>query len=131
LRLLLDTCSFLWFAERPENLSSVARTALQRQETTLYLSSASLWEILVKFMAGKHMSLHVPQTPERYFVELRQRFDVAPLPISEDTVTQLTKLPPIHQDPFDRLLICQAIEHGLTLVTPDEHIRRYPIKTLW
>lgn len=129
--LLLDTCTFLWFTERPENLSAKARSALQNPDNTLYLSAVSQWEILVKLMAGKNMSLHVPKAPERYFVELRQRFDIEPLAVTEETTSQLPKLPPVHHDPFDRLLICQAIEHGLTLVTPDEHIRAYPIRTLW
>jgi PIN domain nuclease of toxin-antitoxin system len=130
-RLLLDTCAFLWFAERPENLSAAARSVLRNPDARLYLSAASIWEILVKFMAGKHMSLHVPQEPERYFVELRQRLGLEPLAVTEETAAQLPKLPPVHRDPFDRLLICQAIEHGLTLVTPDKNIRRYPIRTLW
>lgn len=131
MRLLLDTCTFLWFAERPANLSPRARRALQDPDAALYLSAASLWEILVKYMTGKHLSLHVPQAPEHYFVELRARLDVAPLPVTEEAVVQLPKLPPLHQDPFDRLLICQAIAHGLTLVTPDDKITRYPVATLW
>ncbi len=131
MRLLLDTCTFLWFAERPENLSPKVRRALQDPEATLYLSAASMWEILVKHMTGKYMSLHVPQAPERYFVELRARLDVTPLPVTEEAVAQLPTLPPIHRDPFDRLLVCQAIAHGLTLVTPDDQITAYPVATLW
>jgi PIN domain nuclease of toxin-antitoxin system len=57
--------------------------------------------------------------------------DALPLAFDEGAVVHLTKLPDHHRDPFDRMLICQAIEHDLTLVTVDEHIRQYPIKTLW
>lgn len=131
MNLLLDTCTFLWFAERPENLSARARDALSAPDNLLYLSPVSLWEILVKLMAGRKMSLHTSSASAQYFTELRQRMDVETLPITEATVAQLPKLPPLHQDPFDRLLICQSIEHSLTLMTPDAHIMQYPVRTLW
>lgn len=53
------------------------------------------------------------------------------LPLTEAATLQLSKLPALHKDPFDRMLVCQAIEHGLTIVTPDEMVRSYPIRTLW
>jgi PIN domain nuclease of toxin-antitoxin system len=131
MRLLLDTCTFLWFAEDPGKLSQTARNVLQDPENELLVSAVSIWEILVKLARGKALTLHVPATPERYFIDLRRRLGVGALAMTEDTAAQLLKLPPIHHDPFDRLLICQAIEHGLALVTPDRAIQRYPIRTVW
>ncbi len=131
MKLLLDTCTFLWWAGKSKRLSPNAMAALADADNELFLSAASLWEILVGYMRGKELPVHVPGEPEQYFSQLRQRIGAESLPVTEITVMQLPKLPPIHGDPFDRLLICQAIEHGLILVTPDAHISRYPIRTLW
>ncbi|MFT4256091.1 MAG: type II toxin-antitoxin system VapC family toxin [Pseudoxanthomonas sp.] len=131
MKLLLDTCTYLWLAGAPERLSIPATQVLADPDNELFLSPVTLWEILVNHMRGRKFPLHVPGSPEQYFVELRGRLGIAALPVVESAVAQLVKLPPVHNDPFDRLLICQAIEHGLTLVTPDAHIRRYPIRTLW
>lgn len=131
MKLLLDTCTFLWFAQTPEKLPPPVANALTDPDNELFLSAVSLWEILVSHMRGRVLPLNVPGTPERYFVELRKRLDIESLPVYEAATAQLVKLPDIHKDPFDRLLICQSIEHGLTLVTPDSHIRQYPIRTFW
>ncbi|MFA5631694.1 MAG: type II toxin-antitoxin system VapC family toxin [Porticoccaceae bacterium] len=131
MKLLLDTCTFLWMGGQPDRLSTDARTALSDTDNELFLSPVSLWEILVNHMRGKRLPLKVPGDPEHYFAELRQRMGLISLPVTEAAVIQLPKLPPVHQDPFDRLLICQAIDQGLILVTPDAHISRYPIRTLW
>lgn len=131
MRLLLDTCTFLWLSGAPEKLPERVVRFAADPRAELFLSPVTLWEILVNHMRGKRLPLNVPGTPERYFVELRQRLGIVSLPVDEGSVAQLTKLPDIHRDPFDRLLICQAIEHSLTLVTPDKSIQRYPIKTLW
>ncbi|MFQ3667101.1 MAG: type II toxin-antitoxin system VapC family toxin [Sphingomonadaceae bacterium] len=131
MRLLLDTCTFLWFAESPDRLGRAAREVLQDPNHEPFVSAVSIWEILVKLALGKAMTLHVPTAPERYFIELRQRLGLSALAMTEETAAQVLKLPPIHHDPFDRLLICQAIEHGMALVTPARAIQRYPIRTLW
>lgn len=131
MKLLLDTCAFLWAAQSPEKLPPQIADILADSSNTLFLSSVSLWEILVSHMRGRTLPLKVTGSPEQYFVELRKRLGIESLPVYEAAAAQLIKLPPIHQDPFDRLLICQAIEHGLTLVTADRHIRKYPIRTLW
>lgn len=131
MKLLLDTCTFLWMAGQPDSLSDDAKAALTDANNELFLSAASVWEILVSHMRGRRLPLNVPARPEQYFPSLRQRIGAQSLPITETTTMQLPKLPAIHADPFDRLLICQTIEHGLVLVTPDSHIQRYPIRTLW
>jgi len=74
--------------------------------------------------------LKVPGTPERYFVELRKRLGIRLLPVHEEVTAQLIKLPNSHRDPFNRLLICQSIEHGLILIMSDTHVSCYSIHAL-
>lgn len=128
--LLLDTCSFLWLVSDDAQLSGRAKRAITATEDPVYLSVASLWEILVKHGSGK-LQIQVAATAERYFVAKREQHGIAALPITEEAVVHLPRLPALHRDPFDRVLICQAIAHGLTIVTPDEAIRAYPVATLW
>lgn len=87
----------------------------------------SLWEVIIKYQLGK---MPLPQSPEIYLPLQRQRHLVHNLAVDEASVQQLIKLPPLHHDPFDRLLICQAIEHNLTIATVDSHILAYAVNTL-
>jgi PIN domain nuclease of toxin-antitoxin system len=89
---------------------------------------ASAWEITVKFGLGK---LPLPDEPDRFISAMRQRAGVDLLPIAEAEVCQVHKLPPLHRDPFDRILVAQANCHGLMIVTDDIWIGRYPVRTLW
>jgi PIN domain nuclease of toxin-antitoxin system len=72
----------------------------------------------------------LPQPPDSYLPTQRQRHQIASLPLDEASVAQLAHLPQIHRDPFDRMLICQALEHGLTIVTVDDAICEYPVPVL-
>lgn len=128
---LLDTCTFLWLAGDPQRLTPQVAELIADPASDVRASPVSLWEILVKHKAGRSLPLSVPARPERYFVELRIRHGLDSLPVDEEAVGQLVKLPDLHRDPFDRLLICQAIAHSLTILTPDEQIARYPVRTLW
>ena len=131
MKLLLDTNAFLWAFGRKASLSVTAKDALENSAIQLFLSAISPWEILIKVGKGK-LNMDTSGLPVAQFLAAqREALDMESLPVTEATVMQLPKLPPIHQDPFDRLLICQAIEHGLILVTPDQHVSRYPIRTLW
>jgi PIN domain nuclease of toxin-antitoxin system len=130
-RLLLDTCTFLWLIGQSEGLSAEARRLLADPELPCFLSVASLWEIIVKFHAGKLEIEPRGQSVERFLSEQRNAHSIGHLPLDEPELAHLPVLPPLHRDPFDRILICQAIEHGLTILTPDPAIRRYPVKTLW
>ena len=130
MRLLLDSCTFLWLIWDEPELSATARAAISASDVQVFLSSASVWEITVKHLAGR-LDLRRPVDPASFYVDQRQAHGIDPLPIDENAVAQLPKLPGLHRDPFDRILICQAIAHGLTLITPDESIRRYPILTMW
>ena len=79
-------------------------------------------------MAGR---LPLPEPAAQYVPSRRQANGIASLELSEETILQLPKLPPLHGDPFDRILVCQAIVHGLAILTPDEWITRYPVRVLW
>ncbi len=126
---LLDTCVVLWLKLEPKRIAPRLLKTLADRENTIYVSSASTWEIVVKWQTGR---LTLPNKPTQFFVDLRTGpAGVTSLPFDDNAAMQLLKLPRLHSDPFDRMLICQAIEHGLTLVTPDTFIQQYPIKTLW
>jgi PIN domain nuclease of toxin-antitoxin system len=84
-------------------------------------------ETIVKHALGK---LPLPEPPEKYLPLQRGRHAVATLPLDERSVARLSMLPPLHRDPFDRMLICQALEHGLTLATVDSVVRGYPVPIL-
>ncbi len=126
--LLLDTCTFLWWATGDPCVPESVRARLRDPNEQVFLSSVSAWEVCVKHALGK---LPLPVTPEEYISNRRVRLGIAPLPLEESDVFALTRLPPLHRDPFDRMLIAQAIARGLTLVTPDGLVRAYPIRTWW
>lgn len=88
----------------------------------------SQWELVVKSMAGR---LPLAGDPTAYVQQDRRRHGIISLVLEEEALSHLPKLPDDHRDPFDRMLIAQAIEHGLALVTPDPEIHRYPVWRLW
>ncbi|RUM94449.1 MAG: type II toxin-antitoxin system VapC family toxin [Thiothrix sp.] len=128
---LLDTCVFLWLIGIPKRLPENVRSLVERGDIPLAVSTASLWEVLIKHGKGQ-MGLDTKgETTLNFLVAQSDAHHIDILPILPHTLEPLERLPTIHRDLFDRLLICQAIEHGLTIITPDLAIRRYPIKTLW
>jgi PIN domain nuclease of toxin-antitoxin system len=92
----------------------------------VFLSPVSLWEALVKYRLGK---LPLPENPEVYLPRQCRLHQIDSLPLDEASVQHLASLPDLHRDPFDRMLICQALEHGLTLATVDAAIKSYPVNT--
>ena len=128
MKLLLDTCTFLWTIEGGAALSVDAREALRDPANDVFLSAVSAWEIAVKHALGK---LPLPDPPSRYVPKQRASRGIAPLPLDEDAALHLSLLPELHRDPFDRMLICQALAAGMLIVTPDPEIARYPVRTLW
>ncbi len=128
MKLLLDTCTFLWIIEQAAELSDTVSALFSDPANEVYLSTISVWEILVKYQLGR---LPLPDFPEQFIVEQRKLHRIEMLALQEEAVTQLLRLPEYHKDPFDRMLVCQAIAHGLTLLTPDKAIRQYPIATIW
>jgi len=127
-RVLLDTCTFIWLITDAPQLSPIARSIFSSAENEAYLSSVSAWEIAVKHALGR---LELQDAPDLYVPRERARHGITPLPLDETAVLHLSRLPVLHKDPFDRMLICQALVNGFAILTPDELIRRYPVRTVW
>lgn len=125
---MLDTCTFLWIILDDPMLSSEAKALFVDPENEAYLSVVSSWEIAVKYKLGK---LPLPQSPERYIPHQREQHQIESLLLNEQATLYLPKLPDFHRDPFDRILICQAVVEGLCILTPDEQISRYPVLCRW
>jgi PIN domain nuclease of toxin-antitoxin system len=128
LKLLLDTCTFLWLNMDRARLPLAIQQLCAAEVNELYLSVVSAWEIAINHSSGR---LSLPEQPGKYVPSRRMLNGIAALPLREGDVFQLSKLPQLHRDPFDRLLVCQVIAHGLAIVTPDEQIAQYPIRVLW
>ncbi len=128
MRLLLDTCTFLWIVGGSKELSPRAREAFADPANEAFLSAASAREIAVKHRLGK---LPLPAPPEEFVPAQRAAHGIEPLPVDEEAALHVAKLPDLHRDPFDRMLVAQAIVGGLVLLTPDDDIRKYPARTLW
>ena len=124
---LIDTAPFLWALE-DANLTKVARDALLDTENELYLSAASAWEIAIKYALGK---LPLPVPPHRLIPQQRELRGIRSLPIDEQSTLRVAGLSAIHPDPFDRIIVAQAIEHAMTILTPDPLIQAYPVRTVW
>jgi PIN domain nuclease of toxin-antitoxin system len=127
MRILLDTHIFLWFISGDSQLSADIRDAIRDPDNEVYLSAISVWEILVKYQLGK---LPLPEHPETYLPKQRDLHQILSLALDESSVAQLAKLPPLHRDPFDRMLICQAVQNGLTIATVDAAVRAYLVSTM-
>lgn len=128
MRLLVDTVAFLWLAEGDARFPTAAREAIADPANDVFLSAASSWEIAIKYGLGR-LAIGVP--PDEYVPEQRRLHRIDTLMIDEPATLQAGKLPDLHGDPFDRLLVAQAIVGGLTIVTPDRLIRDYPVPVLW
>ncbi|MGH7223383.1 MAG: type II toxin-antitoxin system VapC family toxin [Gemmataceae bacterium] len=127
MRLLLDTHVFLWYVLADPQLPSVFRDAIRAPSNEAYLSVASVWEAVIKHALGK---LPLPEAPATYILRQRQAHQIASLPIEEAALAFLAALPPLHRDPFDRILIAQALQHGLTVLTIDNAVRAYSVSLL-
>lgn len=127
MKLLLDTHIFLWYVAADARLPTTFRDSIRDPNNQVYLSAASVWEAVIKHRLGK---LPLPAPPVEYLLRQREAHQFAALPIEEETMTHLANLPDIHRDPFDRILVAQAIQYRLTLVTLDADLKAYPVPTL-
>ncbi|MCB8943338.1 MAG: type II toxin-antitoxin system VapC family toxin [Ardenticatenaceae bacterium] len=125
MKLLLDTHIFLWYVSGDGRLPIDFQQVISDPDNEVYLSVASLWEIVVKYQIGK---LPLPHAPEIYLPAQRQKHLINSLPLDEQSVMKLTSLPAVHRDPFDRMLVCQALAHDLTIVTVDDAMKAYPVE---
>jgi PIN domain nuclease of toxin-antitoxin system len=128
MKLLVDTCTFLWIATESPRLSKTAAAIFLDRNNERYLSAASAWEIGIKYTAGR---LPLPQRPDIFVPTLRDASGIASLEIDEESALHESRLPRLHADPFDRMLVAQAVVHGMTILTPDPEIEQYGVRVLW
>ena len=125
MRLLLDAHIFLWFITGSSRIPEAMKVDILNPANEVYLSVVSVWEISVKYQIGR---LSLPEPPQIYLPAQRQRHQIASLSLDEASVSQLAGLPSIHRDPFDRMLVCQALEQDMIIVTADAMLQSYPAR---
>ncbi len=128
MRVLLDTYVFLWWITNDRQLSARARAVIEDGTNTLLLSAASAWEIAIKAQIGR-LPLHDP--PARFVPEQMAANGIEGLAISISHALGVSDLPPLHRDPFDRLLVIQGQNEGLPILTADPLIAQYDVQTIW
>jgi PIN domain nuclease of toxin-antitoxin system len=127
MKLLLDTHFFLWYISADPRLPTAHRTAIQDPGNEVFLSVASVWETVIKYGLRR---LVLPAPPDEYLPRQREQHQIASLAIEEAATTHLANLPSLHRDPFDRILVAQALQHDLTVLTVDDAVKAYPVKLL-
>lgn len=125
---LLDTSTFLWIILGSSKIADSTRKLFIDPANEIYLSAVSVSEIAIKISLKK---LNIPQPVSRFVVDQREKHGIQSLAFDERSALQLSRLPHLHRDPFDRMLICQALIDGLTILTPDEQISQYGVPTFW
>ena len=125
MKLLLDTHVALWSFAEPERLSALAREAIVNRDNLVFLSAASTWEIAIKYAQGK---LQLPSAPENLLPMQVARAGLSFLPIDFEHTLAAAQLPPHHRDPFDRMLIAQALVENLMLMTVDPKMAMYDVQ---
>ena len=128
MNVLIDTYTFLrWNIDDPL-LSLRAKEIITNGQNEIFLSAASVWEIVIKTAKGR---LILPEPPDQYISKRMNMYRFRPLPIQISHAIQVNELPSYHNDPFDRILIAQSQLESIPLLTNDEHIRRYKVDTIW
>lgn len=122
MKLLLDTHLLLWAAGQPERLSAAARGLIESTQNELFFSAANLWEIVIKRGLGRADFKVDARLLRRGLLDN----GYSELPIASEHVVAIDGLPPIHKDPFDRVLLAQAQVEGITLLTADPTLTQYP-----
>lgn len=128
MKALLDTHTFLWWNMDAPQLSERARGFIGDGHNEIYFSAASAWEIAIKFAKGQ---LELPEPPDAYVASRLALHRFIPLPVQLSHALQVYKLPDIHQDPFDRLLVAQSQLEGLPLLSLDAEINQYDVTIIW
>lgn len=128
MRLILDTHVFLWWIVDSPQLSSPVRDVMRNPANELFLSVASAWEIAIKVNLGR---LRLPDRPDRFIPGQLMKNVIEPLPVEMGHALYVSRLPAIHRDPFDRIIIAQSILEKMPVVTRDTDIAKYKIKTVW
>lgn len=128
MKLLLDTHAFLWFVRNEPLLSAPARNAIAAPQNEVFLSPASYWELAIKVQRGKY---RLNMSFQEFIEKGISLYDLTVLPIEPIHAAEVSGLARHHGDPFDRLIIAQAIVEQLTIVSADEEFDAYPITRLW
>jgi PIN domain nuclease of toxin-antitoxin system len=128
MRVLVDTHTFLWALLKNHRLSATAKQILTSKEHELYFSLVSLWEIAVKMKIRK---LNTVGSSVTYIRDEMAEYGMELLPIRYEHILELERLPLHHSEPFDRLLIAQAVAESLPILTHDEKFPLYPVKLIW
>jgi PIN domain nuclease of toxin-antitoxin system len=128
MRYLLDTCTFLWVSQQTEMLSAAAVTAINESSNELFVSDVSIWEITLKHSNGK---LPLPDIPRIWIPEKFTHHQFKSLSLDQDSIYRSGELPKVHPDPFDRLLAAQAIESGMTILSPDTPLSSLGASRIW
>jgi PIN domain nuclease of toxin-antitoxin system len=128
LKLLLDTQCFLWWFTEPERINSNAIEQIACEDNELFFSVVSAWEIAIKVGIGK---LPLPEPVDTYIASRMRLLGVKYLDIVFPHACRVATLPPLHRDPFDRILVSQAQIEQMTLVTADEILTQYGVDLLW
>ncbi len=128
MKILLDTHAFLWLVEGSNQLSSTANSLLSDTDNDLFLSIASIWEMQIKVSIGK---LKLGAYLSEIIANQREINDVQILPVELEHIWQLDNLPLYHKDPFDRMLIAQAITENIPIMSIDSAFNQYPVQIIW
>lgn len=128
MRYLLDTCTFIWLALPQGRLSKRAQEVIDDPANDLFFSDTSLWEICLKHSAGR---LDLPGIPRDWLPSRLQFFGVTPLTLTHPCYFRSGELPPVHPDPFDRLIAAHAMEEGMIVLSPDEPISKLGAAREW
>lgn len=128
MKLLLDTCAFLWFVADSPRLSVSARAHIADPDNQVFLSAVSVWEIARKYSQG---GITLPSHPSTLIPAVRAESGIASLALTEMDALAAEKLQLFHKDPFDRMLIAQALMGGLAIVTSDRVFEDYPVRVVW
>ena len=126
--LLLDACTFLWMAMPQGKLSVNAAVHLDDRTNNLFFSDVCIWEICLKYSRGK---LPLPDEPRRWVTEQLAFHQIKSLPLIQGAIFRSGELPRVHADPFDRLLAAQAIESGMTILSPDTPLSLLGASRIW
>jgi PIN domain nuclease of toxin-antitoxin system len=127
-RVLLDTHVLLWWLAGDDRLPPGVGDLIDDPATRVHVSSASLWELVVKTAVGR---LRLDDDPAVLFTEPLDAAGFRVLPVDRRHVLALPELPDLHRDPFDRMLVAQALVEDLDVVTGDQQVRRYPVRVVW
>lgn len=125
---LLDTHTFLWIAGDLSALSETVFRIAEDKNNQLFLSAASGWEIA---MLQRLNRVELPDTPQRFVPEAMQKLSVLPIPIGFTTAITAVTLPFIHRDPFDRIIIAEALKEKMTVLTRDKRFLEYGVNVVW